>query len=49
MRWFWKLLHIPVCPTLGVPHDYQVRNGGTGFPEHFYEYTCSACGEKFWI
>ena len=39
-----KLLRIPVCATLGVPHDYPVKNGGDGTPTHFYTYTCWACG-----
>ena len=49
MRWLWRLLRIPVCETLGVPHDYPVKNGGDGTPAHFYTYTCWACGEKFGI
>lgn len=30
-------------------HDYKIGFGGDGIPSHFYEYTCSNCGEKFYI
>ena len=35
------------CPC--EPHDYHVKNGGDGFPTHFYFYTCWNCGKMFRI
>ena len=30
-------------------HDYKIGRGGNGHPEHFHEYTCRECGNKFTI
>ena len=30
-------------------HDYHKSKGGDGTPSHFYEYTCTNCGKKFFI